>query len=71
MFDICSSGRNVKILSSRSTSASLVRRKNWYSSKGDVLFAEIHTALPADLPSLSPVSLVTSGIVKPFVKEKN
>ena len=37
----------------------------WYNSNGDVLSALSHTALPAVLPSLSPVSVVTNGTVKP------
>ena len=55
----------MKSLKSFSTSASLQRMKNWYSSKGEVLKEESQTALPADFPNLSPASFVTRGIVKP------
>lgn len=55
----------VNSLSSLATSASVVRMKNWYSSKGEVRSGLSHTAFPADLPNFSPVSVVTSGRVSP------
>jgi hypothetical protein len=53
----------VKSARKRSTSASGTLRQNWKKSYGDILSAASHRAPAADLPILSPVEVVMSGVV--------